>query len=469
MSFPGPADLNGQRREEYHVSPTMVPTSGFLTPPYNMEMRRDSVASSQSSMSSFASCMSEYSGPITPTAPPSPTNEEGFVDVMAYHFGHGLQSHTFHGLPMDHPTKVVTSDEHMPGPWQLVPHRMDVNEPIPNPFAQQMIPTDGEISQSHMADDTGLETTMTMSSTVGSPWVNISSSSFHADLGRQWDHHGPGQVISDDHMQMLWPTDMHTASSSHSMMAVAGSYIEPVYFPSSDAFDNSAFPQSPQEVSFKREASEVLKQESDTEEVFTRSRLSIAVTPKGGKTVKKEENRTDDLSRRGSRISKRRGASTSISKKRELNTSFISANIACELDGFERVFDDAGRVSFQRTREPGPKPKKCGFPGCSKSFRRPEHRKRHEDTHKTTGVRRFPCLICQRPFDRNDNCQEHVWTHVAQPGKKGGRNQKYSMQEVESYCTDPVEGPKLIEKLRKKWKQACQEAGMVDSLELMMC
>jgi hypothetical protein len=106
-------------QEEYHASPSTMPTSGLLTPPilYNLDTRRDSVASAHTSMS-FGSCMSDYSMPVTPTHGESPIPGRGVTEVMPYELGQGLHDQPFHGLPME-PKSFSGTDDHLYGPWAL--------------------------------------------------------------------------------------------------------------------------------------------------------------------------------------------------------------------------------------------------------------------------------------------------------------------------------------------------------------
>ncbi|KAF2143394.1 uncharacterized protein K452DRAFT_215001, partial [Aplosporella prunicola CBS 121167] len=57
------------------------------------------------------------------------------------------------------------------------------------------------------------------------------------------------------------------------------------------------------------------------------------------------------------------------------------------------------------------KKQRCRFEGCVKTFARPEHLKRHENTHSKE--RPFPCVVpcCRRRFSRNDNRKAHYETH----------------------------------------------------------
>ncbi|PSN70664.1 hypothetical protein BS50DRAFT_570193 [Corynespora cassiicola Philippines] len=80
---------------------------------------------------------------------------------------------------------------------------------------------------------------------------------------------------------------------------------------------------------------------------------------------------------------------------------------------------------------------------CERSFGRPEHLKRHLKTH--SGEKPFECLICDRPFNRRDNCHDHYWTHVERPGKTG-RNGRMSIAGIAEKTKDP----RLVEWLEKK-------------------
>lgn len=98
------------------------------------------------------------------------------------------------------------------------------------------------------------------------------------------------------------------------------------------------------------------------------------------------------------------------------------------------------------------KKQRCRFDGCVKTFARPEHLKRHENTHSKE--RPFPCVVpqCGRRFSRNDNRKAHYETHLKEAllGKKA-RNAPVSFEDLCRYLhqSEPEEeARKMIEKLQ---------------------
>ncbi|KAI9810746.1 MAG: hypothetical protein M1827_006084 [Pycnora praestabilis] len=65
------------------------------------------------------------------------------------------------------------------------------------------------------------------------------------------------------------------------------------------------------------------------------------------------------------------------------------------------------------------KPHACQeVPGCKRRFKRQEHLKRHEKTHRNDKPYVCPIPKCERAFNRQDNLKAHKTTHK----KPGGRN-----------------------------------------------
>lgn len=371
--------------------------------------------------------------------------EEGFVDVGAYDMSQDLHTQALHGIPIARQSKVLAADDTPYGSWTVLPQSAELSATLPI-RAQDMLPTAGSFFPPHFADHSGFDTTM--ASTVDPSWNNISS--VQPDAARQWSNRVE-HIVHDEQLQAYWASQMQqpqgiqmeTIIPSDAMVDVGSDFthIEPESFVEPDSFDSagSSFPQSPQEVSFKKENTPALKHESDLEDAPPRLTRSIYVSPTGGKSVKKE--------RRSAASSKRR---SKVTKHRDRTPDWCGWGIDAKFDGVELKWDEAGDLRWCGTRTSNEK-MRCEHPGCTKSFVRPEHLKRHQQTH--SGDRHFRCRICAKMFNRNDNCQEHYWTHVRRPGKKDGRNQKLSLTEVEGHCTDPINGPKLIEKLRQKWQK----------------
>jgi hypothetical protein len=218
-----------------------------------------------------------------------------------------------------------------------------------------------------------------------------------------------------------------------------------------DAFDNAqmsfaaspndnvpmALPPSPQEVQVKREF-----EGSAPEGKFTRS---IQVSPKGGKTVKKERQRPN-----------------SVSKRKSSKSKFNSLVFRRSHDG---VIDVEGYELNPLTgkREPigGPTVdlKYCDFPTCNSRFKRPEHLKRHQRIH--VGNKDQKCRVpeCPKIFDRRDNYWQHGTTHIHVPGKKDGRNPRLPFKKMLKYADDE----KHVEFLEKFYRKQFPEGYPSDS------
>ena len=191
-------------------------------------------------------------------------------------------------------------------------------------------------------------------------------------------------------------------------------------------------------------------EEDAHEEKFSRS---IDVSPTGGKGVKKE--------RRGSGVPKKKSRTSEHKvgylrlKEGPLQVK-IDSNFGVDING-----------NYYSTNGLSSKKLVCNIDNCDRGFQRPEHLKRHRDTH--FGIQNFHCVMCVRDFQRNDNCKAHYLTHLQIPGRKAKKNTRWSLEELEQRVQratkfpDPdnprpatistEEAAKLIEKLRSKWEE----------------
>lgn len=446
-------DIRSQ--EEYHASPSTMPTSGLLTPPilYNLDTRRDSIASAHTSMS-FGSCLSDYSMPVTPTHGESPVPGRGIAEVMPYEMNQDLQDQTFHGLPMESKSFVAAEDHLYGGSWALSTPDTSINLPSTNPNPH----SSGCFFETHAAPQLHFE--LPMSSSVSSSWEGWSTA---ADPGsnRHWGSHASTFGMSEAGVQPFWSEQVHCEQTPQMMMLhPSGSiadveeeyvhvepatgaanadngfvHVAPQYFSDSESFEDLGrpFAQSPQEVFFKKEASPPsVKQESDIEDDTDRPTRSIHMTSTGGKTVKREQRPYSELARRKSLKKSSRPKGLRTGPDDELPLTVILPNgtrtilrhdgVHCEWDGKQ--------VKARRT---GIKKEKHPCPFCIKSFARQEHLQRHIRTHDGKKDHGCPLPFCGKTFNRNDNCVAHFATHVEKPGRKPGRNKKWPLAEVQAH------------------------------------
>ncbi|KAJ4288634.1 hypothetical protein N0V90_011871 [Kalmusia sp. IMI 367209] len=444
MSTPTGATFEEIRpREEFQVSPNVLPTSGFLTPssPYNLETRRDSIASSHTSMS-FGSCVSEYSQPVTPTWGQSPMPSRGFPGVITYDLGPEIQNQSFHGLPMTQEPKAFATNENMYNPWMLGAHNTEMCPPI-STHASHVLPHTEDLFQTYPTDSVDLDVPLIPS--VNPSWASTSAV-VHSDVNQQWSTHGFSPTITEGEVQTFWADQFHSGQGAHEMTivpAIAGmgnDYVRDASnsFTEADSFEDLG-PSSPQEVSFKKETSppsvkhELVAEEEDDADDDVRLTRSIYVSPTGGKSVVKKERK---MYSGVAKARKNRNAKAEPGEPvnlKGMKATLKHDGVVCEWD------QGAARVKFRRTRDGQPR-QQCSL--CPRQFRRMEHLARHEKTHN--GEKPYGCPMCKRFFNRNDNCVAHLITHVRKPNKKAGRNQKMPLEEVQDYFPDQ----KMKDKIR---------------------
>lgn len=478
--------VGGEKMERYLLSPSGAPSSVYLAPPspFSMESRRDSIASSQSSMSSFASSMSDYARPVSPVASHSLLAEEGCVDVMTYGMGHGFdKGPNIHGFPFNQPAKPFEPEHGCYGSWETVPNISPFAGGHSLPFsADLVIRTPGSFTMPTVPENDELEADMMQGA---ESWIEIPSAEA-PNMMQSWESSEMGPEAAHGGLHAPWSGEMQpqqvTMESyvpSVAMVDVSNAYVpvEHDSFSGSDSFVevNPSFVLSPQEVFFKKESSPS-PDDSDYEDASWPTR-TIHVSPTGGKTVKKEQRSRNAKFR--SRVSKRskdssdrkRGASDTLLGQGDQCASVVKGDPDYADDkstvfhgGVEVIRKDlmlihdetTGTVRWGSSKAPTEK-HFCNYitdqgngNRCNKEFKRKEHLKRHERTH--LGDREFPCRVCRTTFNRHDNLQAHVLTHLRLPGKKDGRNSKKSLAELEAFCLDSASGRKLLEKLRQKWK-----------------
>ncbi|KAJ4376618.1 hypothetical protein N0V86_006732 [Didymella sp. IMI 355093] len=413
------------------MSPGFGAYNGFLTPPSpygGIEERRGSIVSLSAS---------EYSVP-TPTSERSPFSEASWQHVPFAGFQTQTMSGLRHALPLGTvglPMKASTTEYDN---WSVPVSSIEVPMRIPDSMASSAGYMTSQMSSFSDSDHlTPASTNSNWSFTTapepdleygitGQPFWQQPMPSTHAMVG-----------------QTIAPADAMVGSEEYAFVDDndSSSFME------TEPFDHATFaasphdnapmtlPPSPQEVQVKQEL-----EASEAEEKFTRS---IHVSPKGGKTVKKE--------RRLNGVSKRRGSkSKSQLVFRRLHDGHI------DVEGYE-----VNPVTGKREPINGPTVewKYCDWPDCQSRFKRPEHLKRHQRIH--LGVKEHECRVegCPKVFDRRDNYWQHGTTHIRIPGKKDGRNPRLPFSEMIKYADDQ----KHIEFLEKAYRKACGEEFSMES------
>lgn len=414
------------------MSPGFSPYTGFLTPPSpygGIEERRGSIVSLSAS---------EYSVP-TPTSERSPFSEASWQHVPFGGFQTQTTSGLRHALPLGTvglPMKPSTTEYDWSVPASSIEASMRIHD--------SMIPNASYLpSQMNSFSDSDHLTPASSNSN----W-SFSTAPEHSDLeygmtGQQsfWQ-----QPIPNTHSmvgQTIAPADAMVGNEDYGFVDEndSSSFME------TEPFDHATFAASPhdnapmtllpspQEVHVKQEL-----EASETEEKFTRS---IHVSPKGGKTVKKQRCLNGVTKRRGSK-------SKSQLVFRRLHDGHI------DVEGYE-----VNPVTGKREPINGPTVewKYCDWEDCQSRFKRPEHLKRHQRIH--LGVKEHECRVegCPKVFDRRDNYWQHGTTHIRIPGKKDGRNPRLPFLEMIKYADDA----KHIEFLEKSYKKACGEDFQMDS------
>ena len=465
-------------QEEYDSSPSIMPTSGLLTPPmmYNLDTRRDSIASANTSMS-FGSCSTDYSMPVTPTHVESPLNGRNFADLLPYEQNQELHDQSFRGPPME-PKSLVSADDGLCEPWVLE-----------NPTASMNAHSSGLYFEPHMSSQSGFDTSMAASRQfVWDSWsmadANTSrhlsnpASSFDVSRGAApnlWIE--PINFDHAPHMATLQPSiDMADVDDEYvdvgpptSVEIEEGDYVmvPSPYLSHPESFEDltCSFAQSPQEVSFKQEHSpSPVKREPDNDCKALRLEPLIYESPTGGKSVARGQARRSKVHKeRKSTRNLRRAKSVKGETAGGYCPRLVQGEIWDVKEDGEFFWDEKSKEYRSRTgRDPLHRCRKC-----YKAFQREEHRTRHEkSTHgyvhsdpSEMMIPQHPCIICvslnkPKVFNRYDNLVAHWQTHIAKEGCKTWRNTRMPLSDVQAYFKNDQ---KIVEKIQAMYMKALKK------------
>ncbi|CAO2652420.1 Nn.00g007030.m01.CDS01 [Neocucurbitaria sp. VM-36] len=439
----------GGSKDAFQRSPAMGPATGLLTTlsPYNMEARRNSDVSSLS-LSSFTTYSSDYSMPPTPICGRSPFSTESFeaatLDL--------IPTQSIHMLPLDFQMKASNFDQSLTGSWSFADSSSHMEQALPI-RPNETFPHHGNYMQSQAAAYTSMETT---AAAAAHPWCTAGPTYPNFDGHIDVDVLDVGPNAS---MHSIWHLPVQqmqevappTIVPCEAMLNEEYVHVDTDPDMGTDSYDDTdvPLPPSPQHVVFKQESSPTwVKPEPESSDDERSLKRSIYETRTGGKSVKKEL-RLGSVSKRKMKVKK--------PKSRSVLWKMEDGKIESHMGAVFQGADNKWQWTDQQPR----KKLYCKFPYeddddnipddhhniCGKSFLRPEHRQRHRKTHCPD--KDFPCLLCDKSFNRNDNCWAHGFTHVHRPGKKDGRNVKFSLRQVISVISDP----KHIEKLLNDWKK----------------
>ncbi|CAI6336420.1 unnamed protein product [Periconia digitata] len=235
-------------RYQSSFGPPPPPSPGPWTPTSisSFDSRRDSVASSQASMSSLGSCMSDYSGPLTPIS-----DERGSF----FHQEHRFEQ-VLHVQPVT--PKITTS-------WDAI-HLTNPSAFTPTPLVQYQFDTHEDVYPLTDMDANiiSLDNPLWGSADLTPSW--------NENPQTIWDPNMPPAINLDDRCMSDEALHGFTDTNVSSTPLVTQAFC-----------DNSGFPPSPQEVMRKGEQPLEFKRESDPEEEGE----PYYVGPTGGKTPKK--------------------------------------------------------------------------------------------------------------------------------------------------------------------------------------
>jgi hypothetical protein len=377
---------------------------------------------------------------------------------MPYEMGMDLQAQPMHGLPMATPQKQLAPVENLydsffvvqPPTVSSASFHQHIVLPTSGGFDIPLRPhvSDHGIDVANMSAESQWEcltnTAWPDANHHGYPYVDRLAQRFPQqedntmeDVRSMWD---PSTSAS---FGQTPPVPSGTIIPSDAMLDDDFVQVHADGFASANGIGSadSSFPQQPQEVSFKREESIDIKEEEMYEEARVQRRMCVRST--GAKSVKRER-RLSTASKKKARSEKYKNFVRTMDNGERL---FVTREAIEEGVGVDIKQDENGRWIRVggKLKEPHTCPRFVGGRTCGKVFKRPEHLKRHVRTHDK--LVDAICDVCLKKFGRNDNCIAHYETHIRKPGKKAGRNTKYTLREV----LDHIHDKKTAEKLRQKF------------------
>ncbi|XTI93694.1 hypothetical protein V2W45_1473004 [Cenococcum geophilum] len=444
-------------KDIFHHSQTGYSPSGFLTPSSSAyEGRRDSIASCQSTSSYAKSFSSSF---YSPQMPPTPSSQR---DSLADDFTFVHYHSSFEGaspnssvdasfgecqpeasLPIKPRPRSIEDHStfgHEPGLAYVQPPepyspmrsiRTQQNDILPaaSDFVSVLhslvgsqpgqSPIQAPIEEVSMLNSWGTSSSYMTYPEQDLPYASYDTHPPSFSSSMQWEWGG----LPSEPILPCMEAPSATIIPSDSIIEVEeGSYI-PIQ---PDAFENgpSSYdgcsspipsPRCEVYVDTKTEPFHQMKEEPEEDAYEEKFSRSIDVSPTGGKGVKKE--------RRGSRVPKKKSKTDKHKvgylrlKEGPLRVK-IDSNFEMDING-----------NYYPTNRLGSKKLVCNVGNCDRNFQRPEHLKRHKDTH--SGIQNFHCVICVRDFGRNDNCKDHYLTHLLIPGRRPKRNRRWSLEELE--------------------------------------
>ncbi|KAF2113513.1 hypothetical protein BDV96DRAFT_577916 [Lophiotrema nucula] len=155
------------------------------------------------------------------------------------------------------------------------------------------------------------------------------------------------------------------------------------------------------------------------------------------------------------RSNQMRGQPQSQKTKTEWRVQLDGSDVLLKLDGIEFDATSERYHSLSKPKSSNTCREVCNNGVvCGKRYQRREHLARHALSHSR--IKKFRCKICNRPFSRNDNRNDHYWTHVHRPGTRN-RNRRLSLEQVLRAVS--TENPNVAARLIERWESEVLNVG----------